>query len=545
MNIRTITSTQTRKIAFVLLVLAISVYLRLNGLRWGTDGSYASNYHPDESVSMVGMRQIDLLHGRIEAPAAYFEGTFNYYLWALPIAGAQLIGYPVVPADDHSYRHILLWARLITVLLDELTIVIVFLAAYEATASFSGAIVAALFYSIIPIEVIYAHFMRPHVLTNTLSAAVLWLSIRLIKRRLWKSPGHLMLIGILSGLTAATRYTLAIVTLLPCLLLLSHQLANRGWRSGWGAILKSFIIFACWLTLGFVVGLFLGEPMLFLQPQAVWKGIVDTTLRFVAPHAFTSSGLFDLSPFLRYLTFLIPYGMFPLLWILPCLAMLYLCFCPSKYPLTIPLLLFLLIYLYPMSKGYSSAAYARATMPIFPPLAVLIAIALAKVRFGRRAALSFCLTFILAVVMVPSILFDWVYTRAMRHRDVRSIVRDDLWRMIGDGSARIGIADSGVYFYTVLPAVRPLKSSRIPVTLQTADVPGDYYLCGFQGARQPGEIEEKIKTVEATGNYKLLKLYDKRPHAFLGPLDLSSFPSDMTYPFPAIALFRKNVNIHK
>jgi hypothetical protein len=87
---------------------------------------------PYESVSMVGMRQIDLLHGRIEAPAAYFEGTFNYYLWALPIAGAQLIGYPVVHADDHSYRHILLWARLITVLLDELTIVIVFLAALRS-----------------------------------------------------------------------------------------------------------------------------------------------------------------------------------------------------------------------------------------------------------------------------------------------------------------------------------------------------------------------------------------------------------------------------
>jgi hypothetical protein len=100
MNIRTITSAQTRKIAFVVLVLAISVYLRLNGVCWGTDSSYASNYHPDESVSMVGMRQIDLLHGRIEAPAVYFEGTFNYYLRALPIAGAQLIGYHVDAAFD-------------------------------------------------------------------------------------------------------------------------------------------------------------------------------------------------------------------------------------------------------------------------------------------------------------------------------------------------------------------------------------------------------------------------------------------------------------
>ncbi len=45
---------------------------------------------PDELISLRGILQIDLLRGQIKAPLAYFEGTFNYYLWALPQAALKL-----------------------------------------------------------------------------------------------------------------------------------------------------------------------------------------------------------------------------------------------------------------------------------------------------------------------------------------------------------------------------------------------------------------------------------------------------------------------
>ena len=45
-------------------------------LSWGLE----HGYHPDETVSMRGVVQLDLPAGEFTAPAAYFEGTFNYYL---------------------------------------------------------------------------------------------------------------------------------------------------------------------------------------------------------------------------------------------------------------------------------------------------------------------------------------------------------------------------------------------------------------------------------------------------------------------------------
>ena len=38
------------------------------------------------------MLPISLLAGKLKAPSAYFEGTFNYYLWAVPEMLYELCG---------------------------------------------------------------------------------------------------------------------------------------------------------------------------------------------------------------------------------------------------------------------------------------------------------------------------------------------------------------------------------------------------------------------------------------------------------------------
>src|SRR5207248_1626516 len=80
-------SVQTRlRVALFCAVMLLAAYLRITGLTWGLDGGYGHdrNFHPDEFLSLRGVLQLDLLEGKLKAPAAYFEGTFNYYLWALP-----------------------------------------------------------------------------------------------------------------------------------------------------------------------------------------------------------------------------------------------------------------------------------------------------------------------------------------------------------------------------------------------------------------------------------------------------------------------------
>ena len=69
-------------------MLLLGAYLRVAGLTWGLNSGYGQdlNFQPDEFVSLKGVRQLDLLTGDFKAADAYFEGTFNYYLWAVPQA---------------------------------------------------------------------------------------------------------------------------------------------------------------------------------------------------------------------------------------------------------------------------------------------------------------------------------------------------------------------------------------------------------------------------------------------------------------------------
>src|SRR6266480_6888798 len=78
--------------ALFLGMLLLGAYLRVAGLTWGLNSGYGHdlNFQPDEFVSLRGVLQLDLLAGNIKAPGAYFEGTFNYYVWAVLQAGLKI-----------------------------------------------------------------------------------------------------------------------------------------------------------------------------------------------------------------------------------------------------------------------------------------------------------------------------------------------------------------------------------------------------------------------------------------------------------------------
>src|SRR6266581_6049029 len=176
-----------RKIARYILfgsVLLLGGYLRSAGLTWGLNSGYGHyrNFQPDEFVSLRGVLQVDLLRGQIRAPEAYFEGTFNYYLWALPQAALKLSSKPEPPSaastSEEDHAGLLYICRWMSVLFDLSTVVIVFLAIREATQKFYPSLLGALVYAVLPMQVIYSHFMRTHLLSNFLCALVIWLSLK-------------------------------------------------------------------------------------------------------------------------------------------------------------------------------------------------------------------------------------------------------------------------------------------------------------------------------------------------------------------------------
>ncbi len=531
-------------------VLLLAAYLRVAGLTWGLNTGYGHdlNFQPDEFVSLRGVLELDLLAGHIKAPGAYFEGTFNYYLWAVPQALLELTASNNATLSDptQAQRHsdLLYVSRWMSVLLDLCTIVVVFLAIREPTRKFYPSFLGALCYAVLPMQVIYAHFMRTHILSNLLCALVIWLSLKLRKSQSWQL---LFLVGLLSGLGAATRYPIGIIAVIPCLYLLVDGGKDvRSCRLRFSERTRSFVVSQVWLIgLGFGIGLFLGHPMLFLDTASVTKAITSETLKYASLREFSGSQLVSLSVLWRYVTYVIPFAMYPMLWLAPYCAILYLLFKRSLYSLSVPILIFSILYLYFMGKGYLGPYFARVTMLLFPGFCVLVGIVCGDLQLALRKKRTtiVVLSGALLVVIVPSIIFDLAYDRAMQHTDARVVLRKDLQNFIGEAPARIGILHWGPYFYTAMPAAKPLNSEKVLVQLQDAGEDADFFLVGFSTQIGPPLIDATVQRVEAQGKFRYAKSYRVPVRIFGHEFSLMHFPQDMTYPFPTILLFRARTPI--
>jgi hypothetical protein len=526
-------------------MLLLAAYLRITGLAWGLNSGYGHdrNFQPDEFVSLRGVLQLDLPAGRIKASAAYFEGTFNYYLWAVPQAVLKIFAkkdtHPSDPMNTKDLARLLYICRWMSVLFDLGTIIIIFLAIREVTRNFYPALLGAFCYAILPMQVIYAHFMRTHMLSNLLCALVIWLSLKLRKSQPWQL---LLTVGLISGLGAATRYPVGIIVAIPCLYLLFNGGDNLpNWKTRTWKRAKDFVSGPFWLiSLGFGIGLFFGHPMLFLNPSSVTKAITGETLKYASLHQFSVSQLANLSVVWRYVTYLIPLAMYPLLWLVPYCAILYLLFRRSLYRFSVPILIFSFLYLYLMGKGYLGPYFARITMLLFPGFCILVGIVCAdlQLRLRNKRALAVVLTGAFILVLAPSVAFDMAYVRAMQHKDARQVLREDLQKVIGETPTTIGVLHFGPYFYTVMPAAKPLNSEKVAVQLQGAEQNADFFLVGFPSQIDPAQMNATIRQIEALGKFKYEKSYSV-PLKILGyQLSLVRFPPDMTYPFPTILLFR-------
>ena len=528
----------------LLLVVSLSAYLRLSGITWGLKSGYGHylNFQPDEFVSIRGMTPINLLAGKLRAPHAYFEGTFNYYLWAVPEVfyklwgGAHPLGVQNVwPA---RFKFILCSGRLMTVAFDLATLVLLFAVIREMTGQQLGALLGALLYGVLPMQVIYSHFMRTHVLSNLLCVLVIWLSMKALKQRYWLL---FVITGAVAGLAATTRYPAGVVLSIPCLFILFQDHGDQEpWQRRFGRSTAYLLSGPLWLLAGgFVLGVFAGEPMLFFNFQSVVDAVSFEISVYTPPGA---RNFLDLAPIWRYFSVLIPYATYPILWLLIYLSTVYVILRHSFRPIVAPLCLFAALYTYPMAKGYS-VVFARQVMLLLPVFCIFAGLAFADIlpKLLKRRLLFALVVILILLLIIPTIVFDWAYGRAMRGRDVREMLRADLRELIKDrSSTSIAVSEGGCYFYTAMPAVFPLRSNTVAVQLESFLIaPADFFVMGFERPLAENSRNSAIRQVETGGAFRFIKAYSRSPMIFGKKWDLSNFPPDMTYPFPTILLFGK------
>jgi hypothetical protein len=287
--------------------------------------------------------------------------------------------------------------------------------------------------------------------------------------------------------------------------------------------------------------------MLFLDSQSVINAITGDTLNYASLQEFSLVKLLNFAVIWAYVSHLIPFAMYPFLWLAPYCAILYLLLRRRLYSQSVPVMIFSLLYLYFMGKAYLGPFWARITMILFPGFCVLTGIMLndlwCRSRKQRSTAIVLASAFLLLVV--PSVAFDVAYVRGMKKTDPRTALYRDLQKAIGNSSATVGVSSFGAYFHTVMPGVRPLKSKTVTVQLQEASQPADFFLMGFNRPIDPVLRALIIRRVEQQGYFRYEKTYSLQPKVFGHQLQLSSFPPDMLYPFPTILLFRPKMDAQR
>src|SRR5207247_3783006 len=160
--------------------------------------------------------------------------------------------------------------------------------------------------------------------------------------------------------------------------------------------------------------------------------------RYATLHEFSAGQLFNLAVVWEYVTYVLPFATYPLLWLVFYCAILYLLFRRSLYSLSVPILIFSSLYLYFMGKGYLGPYFARVTMLLFPGFCVLVGIVCSDLQLTLRnkRTTTVVLSGALLLVMVPSIIFDLAYDRAMQRTDARENLRTDLQRFKGRAPTR-------------------------------------------------------------------------------------------------------------
>ena len=537
-------------------IVALAAVLRFTGLRWGIPTPEIPHYafHPDEAWAMDVLKEIDVATGRFNPVSAHSEGTFPFYLWTLAALVARglglisqlpsgIVGYGV------DYRRVLYLGRAVGVVADLASVALIYLTILKIVKDRNSALLGALIFAIFPFEVIYAHYLRGHVIANFFTVLTIYLSTWLYER---EDTRVLVAAGMAAGIAAGTRYPAAMALGIPiAFLFYKRAVVEKGLRLDLKSVWRCFVHWSYWKVGGsFLLGFLVADPYLFLQYSSARAGL-ERQAEFVAKDQFTLVGLFDLSRVWVYIEYLIPYAALPALWTLLYFGVLYVVVLRKRYPYTLPLMAFLGVYLYFIAKGYYLPVFIRGAMGGFPVLSIFAALAMGDLwrRLSGRRWLQGAVGILVAAVVGSTLFFDAAYLASMNREDPRIQMYRYFANEVTQPKVVIGVHDGGWDAWIFRPALDQIRNKPIefvtdPNRLQriiAGQDPGevDYFIVwvNMEGEQPPAEAA--MRKLSESGRYKLEREFSNRIELFGIPFDPARRPGDLIYPFPKLYLFKR------
>jgi hypothetical protein len=522
-------------------ILLLSALLRLRGLAWGLPTAEMPHapYHPDETWAMSVLRQLDPGHLRLNAVDAHREGTLAYYLWmfgalVLQAFGAVSTSLPLIAEYGTDYRRVLLAGRVVTAALDLGSVALVFLGLHKVCRGLTAPTVGALALAIAPFEVVYAHYMRTHIVANFFLTLAIFLSLDLAVGDAGRR--RLAAIGLACGFAAASKYPAGVVALVPVMFLIARRISYR-----------ELLLAIAWIGGFALLGLFLADPFLFLKFQDARAALAEQG-SYVATQEFRWHSLFDFSRLFVFFNYLIPYGTLPALWVLFYASLAVAFVGRSTRRISIPLALFVFVFLYPMAKGYFSAPiFIRAALQIFPVLAFLVGLAWNELESSnRRRILIPAVAPVVTGLLLASLAYDLGYTAAMAHGDARDQLHAFLKAESGSRAVTLGYYGGGHDYFLVKPAVETIPIARVRTVTDTARLRAglepelDFLaLTAFEPGNEDA-VRSEIRFLEASGRYRLVRVFSNPVRAFGVSFDYPRNPHDLQYPLPKLYLLAFN-----
>lgn len=531
----------------VALIAATALALRVTAIDWGapTKEIQCPSFHPDEPQLMAALSQIDISRGDLEPEGAHFEGAFVHYLYymeALVLRAAGVL--TALPHQfikyDANYRTMLIAGRILTALFDIAAVILIALLVMRLTASPLASLIAAAMLAFAPFEVIHAHFMRQHIVVNCMLVIMMMLSFGMYRtKHLWR---YIIAAGLLAGAAAAARYPSGIMLVLPAaVLFLRARIIRRG-----GSVDNADIripTLGAFAALGgaCLLGFFITDPYFFINVKAAIAGL-NYQKSFVPKTKMTLDGILDYGRVWTYISYLLPSGTKPFLWVIWYAAAVFLAFTPRYYRYTIPLLVLTICYGYPMAKGYADPMFIRPTLFLFPVFAVAVGLAVHELRC-RFPRASYAAVVAAALASIASLWYTGAYLKGMMH-DPRIAVYDHL-KSDARTAISIGYYPVGWSDWYIFEPFTNIAGKRISVSVPpfTNNARPDYIIlahvddfpktmCGA------GATTNELPSL--TNRYTVEKRFEVRRTLFGVDFTDVRPPADLNYPFPMYMVLKRN-----